>query len=335
MPDFRRLLPKDDLPLAAEVSGVEAGAVGTPFLIRKSSGSKETDMPDSIILKAVADTKLENEAKLTEALKDLDDKGREAGAAIVRIAKGFEDKVPVDVLQAAFKAAGIEMVAKVDDDDKDDEWMAKKLGVTVKQLKDAIAKIKKGEEEEDDVTKALTDEQAERITKSLDAGQRPDLSDVDPTVKAVLERIWKGRQDATEQVKKAAEQIEVLKQGIAVEKRARLEREVLEEVRKDFAGLPGSDEATLVTDLIELRESGLAEDVRKRHEDRLKASAAAVTKSLDQIGGPGPQEPAGPAAELDARAEELRKASPDLTAEQAFLKACEQLPDAYRRYRGQ
>ncbi len=176
------------------------------------------------------------------------------------------------------------------------------------------------EELEKRVTEA--EGRAEKAEAELAKGRKDD--DEDDVWKGVPPEIRK-RVEAAE--KRAAEAEEVAKR----ERDRRVTREFVEKAR-GYRGLPVEpDEFGPLLKAV----SEKAPEEYEKLEEVLRAADEAIASGrlFDEVGRSGPSRGGDAYAKLEAAAAELRKADPELTKEQAIVKAAEQHPELAEAYR--
>lgn len=186
---------------------------------------------------------------------------------------------------------------------------------------EVVAYIDALESEVDDLSKSVEDLTAERdelakaaaptgIVKSEEDQRKEMLEKADPAIRALIEK----QEKDLEEVRKAAE----------AERNARLDREYIS--KAETLPMINSDKATLGGLLRRVTESVSKEDAEAL-ETILRAANEQITKSnlFTEVGRGGADTVVSKSVE--AKAEELRKADPSLTAEQAQAKVYEMYPD--------
>lgn len=190
-----------------EVSLVPRGANKKRFALRKS---EDTQMDE--ILKAVLESDLDNEAQIDKVLKaaKLSDKAQGAIKGMVKLAAGFKDELPKDLLKLLGQLAGYEggpvTKSEVDLDALAPEvkaqvealWKANKEAAEKNAKLEAILKAERDERNTRDfITKAATDFGSLPGVIAVEFGPvLKAMHDADSKLAESLEKVLKAASDA-------------------------------------------------------------------------------------------------------------------------------------------
>ena len=201
-----------------EVSLVKKPANGRAFYLTKQDADKDQKMNDEQLLAL-----LENPSEIDEKLNALIEKAELSEGAVrairsaMRLLDAFKDEIPSDTLAGLAEAAGMD--AKMEEDK---EGMYRRM-----------------KEDEEKMKEESAEKSAEALLKS---------EDLPESVKETLQALWKSHNEASERVGQLES---VLKQ----ERDKRLLDLETERVSKDFGHVPGVENTSLASALIELRKN--------------------------------------------------------------------------------
>ena len=153
-------------------------------------------------------------------------------------------------------------------------------------------------------------------------------NDLPEPVQKALDALEKTATEATERAEKADQRVAKLEETAAVAK-------FTNQAEEDF-GKEG-EEAVKLGGILKAASDGMPEEEYEALTELLKADRELLAQSalFGELGAGGEASASGPEAELQKKADELRKADSDLTKQAAFAKACEELPDVYDAHRAE
>lgn len=252
--------------------------------------------PMEEILKAILETNLEDEPKVDEVLKaaKISDKAQNAVKGALRLLNAYKDELPKDIMKTLAGLAGYGYPEP--------------------------AQKQKGKDDDDDKKKKYG---YPAPVKKEDGSW--DFSGVPEDVRPMVEALWK---EHLEEVKKREELERVLKE----ERDKQATKEFIQKAETEFGNLP-TDPKEFGPVLKEL--ASKAPEEYKKLEGVLKAANEVIEKgALFAEFGRSAQTGGNSALDkLNAKAEEIRKADPKLSRQQAFARAVDENPDLYLQYR--
>ncbi len=264
---------------AAEVSLVKRGANQK----KRFPMFKEEQMADDQqeILKAVLETESEGEKELVEYLQveKASDKGVSAAKSALRILQAFKDEMPGQILAQLAKIAGLEKAQDEKPEDEEDEEMTEKKVKKTEEVQPEVSeeaqKIFKAQAEQiealqkqnEEVTKALTEEKDKRELEAWIAKAENELSHYPGKSFEDMGKLLKSLSDANPEM--AKEQFDNMKTASDALKES--------EIFKEIGGRSASKDSKSAWAEIERLADGLVEkssDINYTKED-------AVSKVLE------------------------------------------------------
>jgi hypothetical protein len=279
---------------ALEVSLVDAGANNKKrFPIFK----QEKNM-DPEILKAVLETEVDEEAKLSEwlAKAKLSDKGQAAVKSVLRMLSAYKDELPKDVLDALAATAG---------------YPAPK------------AKAKEEEEDEDEYPKPKDKEKGKEMTED----KKVKKAELSPEVEAVL----KAQTTELETLKAQNEQIT---KALKTETDSRKLIEWTQKAEQELSHYPGKSTKELGA-MLKTMDDKDPEFAKQQFEVLKSASTAfAASPLLQEAGRSGGSDSSGSAWEQIEKMANgfVEKSDGSLTHEKAVCKVLKLKPELYSKY---
>lgn len=367
-------MPKKGLTSLSDYEVDEVSVVGRGANRKKRfpvTKAAEANMQD--VLKAVLETETDLEANIEEVFKTaLSDKGKDAMRGAVRLLNAFRDEMPDDVMSGlgkllkfdvppdtkaggdmdddkpAFlekgKKLGDFLRAQMEDKGVSAEEMGRAAGITAS----TVGRILRAEIDVPPDNRLEGFARALKIPLSRIKDQLPkeknvaekNLEGLDDNAKAAVEHITKSLTERIEKAEARAEKAEAraetLGEALATERNARVEKEMVEKAANEFAGL--GDPVEVGAKLHKLHK--LFADDKEGLDEQLqlmKTASERVLKSalLSEAGGAGGEIASDAWGAIEQKGEEIRKAHPDLSKEQAIDKAITQNPGLYRAYQAE
>lgn len=312
-----------------EVSLVTKGANKKKFAITKKENQVPQELDHEKILKNVELKREEASAQIIEVLKEeeLDENGMSGLQSAMAILQSVRALLPegmnIRISDDSDKYDGVTLSIRKEDepnlpDDGKVSGSAKK-----KKKKPSMnlgeTEMKKSEDLVDFIQKAegLEDDQRESLTQIIKESAMNDQETI-KKAEAEAEKVQKENTDLkaeNEALNDRIEKLEVSEKASRVEKDASL-----------FPSLNQEEIKKALTDAIEISDDHY-EMIKKSFtsaEEIAKSSHSAITKEFGSNGEGAEVDP------LQAKADEIKKADPSLTAEQAYTKALSANPDLYQ-----
>lgn len=276
-----------------EVSTVDKGANRRGFPIFK----QESQMSDEI-MKAVLETKVDEEANIAEFIKknELDESAAEALTGTLRIVSSFRDKLPKDTLATLAEVAGYDMPV----------------------AKGAVIGAEKTPPEK---KKDMEDKEEEEMKKSLEA--------LPEDVQKQFEAITKAQDDKIAELTAQNEKVE---KALKVEQDTRELNVWIGKAKDELDGLPGKTPAELGAIFKKLAD--VDPDIANEQFEQMKNAAEAIKKGklFDEMGGRGADTTGSGMDKINKAAKALMEKSDGMTIEQAKVKVMEDNPELYDAY---
>lgn len=245
------------------------------------------------------------EADLAALVEKNEDAGRALKGA-ARLLHAHKDELTPEIVSEFVKAAGLELP-----EPEATVLKAENAAEVVEALKGA------------DVPEAVVSEVEDALAK---AAEKADLAKADPATRA---RIEKAEADAAAAQRRADEAIAKAQE----ERDARLSKEFVAKAESDYGNL--AVKAEEFGPILKEASEKLSKEAYEALEGVLKASDEQIAKGklFEEAGSAGgAPAPDGAYAEAQGKAEDIRKAEPKLTKEQAIAKAFEADPALQTRY---